>query len=50
MATTNSAEKTEITLALAKTFMEQGHEQMARDLITKLIEGGLEDEPIQSNR
>jgi len=50
MSTTYSAEKAEITLALARAFLDQGHEQMARDLITKLINDGMKDEPIQSNR
>jgi hypothetical protein len=36
-------EKTEISLALAKAFMDQGHEDMARSIITKLIQDGLED-------
>ena len=34
-------EKTEISLALAKSFLDQGHEDMARSIITKLIKEGL---------
>lgn len=36
-------EKTEISLALAKSFLEQGHEDMARSIINKLITDGLQE-------
>jgi len=38
-------EKTTISLALAKSFLDQGHEEMARAIITKLIkDAGLDEE------
>ena len=38
---TKNQELTEISLALAKSFLDQGHEDMARSIITKLINDGL---------
>jgi Tfp pilus assembly protein FimV len=38
-------EKTSISLTLAKAFLEQGHEDMARSIINKLlIDNGLDGE------
>jgi len=38
-------EKTPISLTLAKAFLEQGHEDMARSIINKLlIDNGLDGE------
>lgn len=36
-------EKTEISLALAKSFLDQGHEEMARSIISKLINDGISE-------
>jgi len=41
--------KTEIMIAMAKAFIDQGDEDKARSLITKIVEDGLKDESIQSN-
>jgi Tfp pilus assembly protein FimV len=47
-------ERTAISLTLAKAFIEQGHEDMARSIITKLlIDNGLDaedDELIESTQ
>jgi hypothetical protein len=47
-------EKTEISLSLAKAFLEQGHENIARSIINKLlIDNGLDtedDELIESTQ
>ena len=37
-------EKTEISLSLAKAFLDHGHEGIAKGIITKLINDQIEEE------